>query len=73
MISKTNNPLFISIIVYIIILILLLIQKPTIIYDIKYKQYKKFGCRKRESLFAFPVLAIILAIIIYMTFALCFV
>jgi hypothetical protein len=64
----SSNPLYNSIKVYIIIMILLIYFKPEIIYDKKTKKFKQFGTDKNSTLFPLPLISIILAIIIYIIF-----
>ncbi len=47
----------------------MILQKPSFIYDRKYKKFKGFGTGKGKSLLALPVLAIVLAVLIYVIFA----
>ena len=62
------NPLFNSIIVYIIIILLLIYNKPNLIYDKKTKKYKQFGMNHGKSILSLPILAILIAIITYVIF-----
>jgi hypothetical protein len=63
------NPLINSIIVYIILILLLIYNKPSIIYDKKTKKFKQFGMNSGKSVLSLPVLAILLSIIIYIIFS----
>jgi len=56
------------IIIYIIIILLIILYKPTFLYDKHNKKFKDFGSGRGKSLIALPILAIILAIIIYAIF-----
>lgn len=69
MIFDLYNPVFNTIFVYIIILVLLILQKPSFIYDRKHRKFKGFGTSRGKSMFALPVLAIVLAVVIYVVFA----
>jgi hypothetical protein len=62
------NPLFNSIIVYIIIILLLIYNKPKIIYDKKIKKFKQFGMTDGKSILSLPILAIIISIVTYILF-----
>jgi hypothetical protein len=62
------NPLFNSILVYIIIILLLIYNKPNIIYDKKTKKFKQFGMTHGKSIMSLPVLAIIISIVTYIIF-----
>jgi hypothetical protein len=66
----SNNPLYNSLKVYIIIIILLIYFKPNFVYDKKQKQFKSFGLDKNSTILSLPILSIFLAIIIYFVFSL---
>lgn len=57
------------ILLYIIILLLIIACKPTLIYDDQKKRFKEFGIDKGKSLLSLPILAILLAIIIYIVYS----
>ena len=63
------NPLVNSIIVYIIIILLLIYNKPNLIYDNKTKKFKQFGMTQGKSILSLPVLAILISIVTYITFS----
>jgi len=63
------NPLINSIIVYIILILLLIYNKPNIIYDKKTKKYKQFGMQSGKSVLSLPILAILLSIVTYIVFS----
>ena len=65
----SNNPLYNSLKVYIIIIVLLIYLKPSFIYDKKQKQFKSFGLDKNSTIFSLPILSIFLSIIIYFIFS----
>lgn len=62
------NPLFNSILIYIIIILLLIYNKPNLIYDKKTKKFKQFGMTHGKSILSLPVFAIIIAIVTYIVF-----
>jgi hypothetical protein len=62
------NPLFNSIVVYIIIILLIIYNKPNLIYDKKTKKFKQFGMNRGKSILSLPVLAILISIITYIIF-----
>lgn len=64
------NPLYSAIIVYIILIVFIVIIKPKFMYDDKAKKFKPFGSGTNETLLSFPVVAIISAVIIYISFSL---
>jgi hypothetical protein len=63
------NPLYNSLLTYIFVIILLILYKPSIIYDKKLKKYKQFGVDKQSSLLPLPILSLLIAIIIYIVFS----
>lgn len=63
------NPLFNTIVIYVVVLGILLILKPNFIYDKKYKYFKGFGTGEGKSLLSLPIIAIILAFVIYIIFS----
>lgn len=63
------NPLYNSLITYIIVIIILILYKPNIIYDNKSKKFKQFGVDKQSSLLPLPILSLLIAIIIYIFFS----
>lgn len=65
----SNNPLYNSLKVYIIIIILIIYFKPNFLYDKKQKQFKSFGLDKNSTIFSLPILSIFLAILIYFIFS----
>ena len=62
------NSLFNSIIVYVIIILIIINQKPEFIYDKKRKKFKEFGMSNDRSIIPLPILSILLAIITYIIF-----
>ncbi len=64
----SSNPLFNSLKVYIIIIILLVFFKPNFIYDNNTKKFRQFGTNKGNTIFSLPVLSIFLAVILYIIF-----
>ena len=65
----SNNPLYNSLKVYIIIIVLLIYFKPNFLYDHKKNQFKSFGLDKNSTIFSLPLLSIFLAFIIYLVFS----
>lgn len=58
----TNNT-YLMIIVYAIVIILISAIKPDFLYDSERKQYREFGRGQGKTLFTFPIVAVIIAII----------
>jgi amino acid transporter len=59
-----------AIIVYIIVIIFLYLFRPNIIYNKETKKFREFGFDSDQSILSLPILAIILAILIYIIFSL---
>lgn len=60
-----ENPLFVSIFIYVFVIFLLYIIKPKLCFG-EDNQIKIFGCtRENNTLFTFPIIATIIAIITY--------
>jgi hypothetical protein len=64
----SSSPLFNSLKVYIIIIILLVFLKPNFIYDKTIQKFRQFGTNKGNTIFSLPVLSIFLAVILYIIF-----
>jgi len=64
----SSNPLFNTLKIYIIIIILLVYLKPDFIYDKKTKKFRQFGTDKGNTIFSLPVLSILLAVVLYLLF-----
>lgn len=63
-----SNPIYNTILVYILFVIIILFIKPNIVYCHKTKKFKQFGLNDNQSLMCFPVLCIMSVIIIYFVF-----
>jgi hypothetical protein len=53
-----------SILIYIILIVSLVIMKPSFIYDDNKKQYREFGNGDNQTYFTLPVLAILIALVV---------
>ena len=51
----SSNPLFNSLKVYIIVIIMLIYFKPNFIYDEKTKKFREFGTNKGNTIFSLPL------------------
>ena len=60
-----SNPLFDSVKLYILVMLILILIKPKFLYSKKNKKYKKFGYKKNQTLYTLPILSVIIAVIIY--------
>ena len=63
-----KNSLFNSVIIYLIVIILVIYNKPNFIYDKKRKKYKEFGMSDDKSIISLPILSILIAVITYIIF-----
>ena len=63
-----QNSLFNSIIIYIILISLVIYNKPKFIYDKKRKKFKEFGMGYDKSIISLPILSILIAVITYIIF-----
>lgn len=63
-----QNSLFNSILIYLIILILVIYNKPNFIYDKKRNKFKEFGLSNDKSIISLPILSIMIAVITYIIF-----
>ena len=70
MIISPSNPVYNSIIFYIIIICLVLIIKPKFMYCRRANRFKEFGIAKNKTIITLPVFSITIAIILYMIFLL---
>lgn len=55
-----------SIIIYIIIIISIIIMKPTYLYDTELNKFKNFGAANNETMLPITLFSAIIAIIIYL-------
>lgn len=62
------NPLYNTIVFYIIIVVVLLISKPEFMYCDKTKRFKTFGIGKNQSILSFPVMCFASVILLYFIF-----
>lgn len=61
-------PKYNSIIVYIILLIAILTNKPDFMYDHTTQRFKKFGINDNETIFSLPCIMMFCSIVIYTFF-----
>jgi hypothetical protein len=65
---SSDNPLYNTIIVFTIIMMLLYCTKPSVIYDNRLNEFRQFGTTDGKTLLPIYVVAILLAIILYVFF-----
>jgi hypothetical protein len=63
-----SSPIYNAILFYILFVIIILVIKPNSMYDHKTKKFKSFGCGEKQTLFAFPIVALSSAVIFYIIF-----
>lgn len=63
-----QNSLFNSILIYLIIIFLVIYNKPNFIFDKKRKKFKEFGLESSKSIISLPILSIIIAVVTYVIF-----
>jgi len=63
-----QNSLFNSILIYLIIIFLVIYNKPNFIYDKKRRKFKQFGLTNGRTIISLPILSIIIAVITYVIF-----
>lgn len=68
MLLLSKNPAYNTIIVFTIIMLILYFIKPEFIYSNSKHEFKQFGTTKGKTIFPIYVVAIILAIVIYLFF-----
>ncbi len=68
MFLSTNNPVYNTIIVFTIIMLLLYITKPSVIYNDEINEFKQFGTTNGKTLLPIYVIGILLAILLYIFF-----
>lgn len=68
MILNIDSPVFNTIVVFSIIMILLYTIKPEVIYDHEKAEFRQFGTTERKTLLPIYVISILLAMILYIFF-----
>ena len=62
------SPVYNAILFYILFVIILLVLKPSSMYNHNTKKFRSFGCSEGQTLFAFPIVALSSAVIFYIIF-----
>ena len=68
MLINPNNPVYNTIIFYILITCIILITRPDFLYCSKTNKFRPFGCDKGHTILSFPVISIGSGIILYLFF-----
>jgi uncharacterized membrane protein YukC len=68
MILSIDNPIYNTLVVFFIIMILVYVWKPNIMYDNKNKKFREFGMTEGKTLIPIHIFGIILAICLYTIF-----
>lgn len=66
----SNSILYNTIIIYILLMAVFYLIKPSFLYSQKYKKFKSYGCDVEETICPIHVFSIILCIMIYLLFSL---
>lgn len=68
MILSINNPVYNTIIIFIILMLLIYTVKPNIVYDNKKQQFRQFGMSDGKTLLPIYIIGILFAILLYFFF-----
>lgn len=68
MLINPSNPVYNTIIFYILLICIVLLTKPSIMYCHKTNKFKPFGCGEGQTVFSFPAVSIASGIILYIFF-----
>ena len=68
MFLSINNPVYNTVIVFSIIMILVIIIKPDVIYDSTKKEFRQFGTTAGKTLMPIYVIGILIAMLLYIFF-----
>jgi predicted PurR-regulated permease PerM len=63
-----DNPVYNTILIFTIIILILYITKPNTIYDYDRKEFRQFGTTKGKTLMPIYIIAIVIAILLYIIF-----
>ncbi len=67
-IINPTTPIYNTVIFYIMIICIILIIKPSFMYDEKTNKFKSFGTGEGQTIFSFPCISISIAILLYLIF-----
>lgn len=68
MVFIKSSPVYNTIIFYVILIIIILVLKPSFMYCNKTKKFKAFGFEEGQTILCFPILCIIIVIVLYFFF-----
>ena len=68
MLLSVDNPVYNTIIVFSVIMLLVYITKPDVVYDNEKHEFRQFGMTDGKTLLPIYVIGILLAIILYVFF-----
>ncbi len=68
MFINPNNPVYNTVIFYILIICIILIMKPEFMYCNKSNKFKSFGCDEGQTLWSFSVVSVGIGVILYVFF-----
>lgn len=64
--SDVDKVLYITIFIYLAIMISVMVIRPEFLYDAKEKKFKDFGMGKNNSIFALPEFGMMASILVYL-------
>lgn len=64
--SEVDKVLYITIFVYMMIMVLVIAIKPEFLYDKKEKRFRDFGMGRDNSIFALPEFGMIMSVMVYL-------
>jgi hypothetical protein len=70
MFLQPDNPVYNSVILYILIITMILVIKPSFMYDYDNHTFKLFGLGDNKTIYAYPVVTIGSAVLLYIFFLL---
>jgi heme/copper-type cytochrome/quinol oxidase subunit 2 len=70
MFLDSKYPVYNSIIMFVIIVVILFIFRPSFIYSKKINKFKQFGTKEEETIFTFHITSIGMGILLYFMFSL---
>lgn len=63
-----SNPVYNTVIFYILIMTIMLVMKPEFIYDHKNDMFKTFGLKDNQTIMCLPITALCMGVLLYMIF-----
>lgn len=70
MFLEPDNPVYNAVIMYILIITVILIMKPSFMYDYQNNTFKLFGIGDNKTIYAYPTVTLCSALLLYIFFLL---